>query len=201
MERAEGGPSVVCPTPRGVNAPDPAMALAEGPAGLESNVYVDAERSSSTSISGSETKENRGLPLFMLGEEGANEDGRGWVYLRDGRGAVLEMVSGVPSWIAALGKMKESRDCDAEARNVPQWMKLRLRCRECSQRHARSEEGSGPRVAWAAKEDRGSCEVDGRGEGEWERERWGMAAFESWTVLARMTPWERGWPELREDAE
>lgn len=28
------------------------------------------------------------------------------------------MVSGVPSWIVLLGKMKESRDCDAEAINV-----------------------------------------------------------------------------------
>lgn len=81
MERAEGGASVVCPTPRGVNAPDPAVAPARGPVGLESNVYVDAKRSSSASMSGSETKENRGLPLFVLGEEGANEDGRGWVCL------------------------------------------------------------------------------------------------------------------------
>lgn len=77
MERAEGGPNVVCPAPRGMNAPEPGVALAEGAVGLESNVYVDAERSSSGSISGSETKENRGLPLFVLEEDGANDDGRG----------------------------------------------------------------------------------------------------------------------------
>lgn len=76
MERAEGGPRVVCPTPRGVNAPEPGVALAERPVGLDSNVYVDAERSSSTSMSCSETKENRGLPLFVLGEDGTNEDGK-----------------------------------------------------------------------------------------------------------------------------
>lgn len=191
IERLEGGPSV---TPRGVNAP--VMALAEGPAGLESNVYVDAERSSSGSMSVSETKENRGLPLFVLGDEGANEDGRGCVYLRDKRGAVMERASGVPSWIVLLGKMKESRDCDAEARNV-QWQgKLRLRCCKCNQRHTRSEEGSaGPCVAWAAKEDGGgwrSCDGDRRGGGELARGRRGMTVSESWTVLARMRSCERG---------
>lgn len=82
MERAEGGPRVVFPSPRGVNAPG--VALAEGPVGLESNVYVDAKRSSSASMSGSETKENRGLPLFTLGEDGMNEEGRGCKYLRAG---------------------------------------------------------------------------------------------------------------------
>ena len=55
-------------------------------------------------------------------------------------------------------------------------------------------------MAWAVKED-GGCVGDGRGGGVRARENWGMAAFESWTVLARMTPCERGWPELREDAE
>lgn len=125
MERAEGGPNVVWPA-RGVNAPEPMMALAEGPVGLESNVYVDAERSSSGSMSGSETKENRGLPLNVLGEEGANEDGKGCSCLKDGWGAVLGMVSGVPSWIVLLGKMKESRDCDGEAINVPRQSVCRL---------------------------------------------------------------------------
>lgn len=45
------------------------------------------------------------------------------------------MVSGVPSWISLLGKMKESRDCDAEARNVHVKLSisLRIRCRKCSQ--------------------------------------------------------------------
>ena len=184
-ERAEG-PSIVCPTPRGVNTPDAVVAL-EGPVGLESNVYVDAERSSSVSMSGSETKESRGLPLFVLGEEGANEDGKGWMCLKDRCGAVLEMASGVPSWIVLSGNMKESRDCDAEARNVPRQSgdKLRLWCGKCSQRHARSEEGSGGPlnwVAWAAKEDAGgwgSGEAVGRGGGELAKGSWGMSVFES----------------------
>lgn len=42
------------------------------------------------------------------------------------------MVSGVPSEIVLLGKMKESRDCDGEAINVHRkaLISLRLRCRK-----------------------------------------------------------------------
>jgi hypothetical protein len=134
-------------------------------------------------MSGSETKERRGLPLVVLGVEGANEDGKGWVCLKDEWGGVLEMVSGVPSWMAFLGKMKESRDCDKEG----------------------SEEGSaGPRVAWAAKEGAGgwpSGEGVGRGEGELGKGRWCMTVFDNSTVFARITPCERGWPALRKEEE
>lgn len=70
--------------------------------------------------------------------------------------------------------------------------------------HARSENLASAGVAWAVKEDGGwrPCEGDGRKGGEeLTARRWGTIAFESWTVLARMTPCERGRGELREDAE